>query len=349
MKPKFLPALIVVLFVMFLSNSCQKDNIDTYGAKKISIPEVSTTEVKKISAFTASVGVVIHSSGNARIMERGVVWSTHENPVKSDNISKSTSDSKSFTVEITGLLPQTQYYVRAYATNNLGTGYGEQMSFKTSDPPPCLPFTDARDGTTYQAIQIGSQCWMAENLKYLPAVSIPGVGSDSEPHYYVYDFNSNDVNAAKFSENYAIYGVLYNWHAALGTPANENEKAYRKQGVCPDGWYLPSKADWAILTETLGGTEKAGGKLKAVTHWQAPNVGATNASGFTALPGGSTSPNFSSSGLGYSGMWWSSTKLGTTNGKPNAWQFSLSYNNAFVQKLHFFKSYGFSVRCIRDY
>src|SRR5690554_6700140 len=131
---------------------------------------------------------------------------------------------------------------------------------------------DARDNQTYRIVTIGSQTWMAENLKYLPSVVGPETGSQTTPHYYVYGYNGTNVTDAKATANYNTYGVLYNW------PAEMN--------ACPDGWHLPSDAEWTELTDYLGGESVAGGKLKetGTTHWASPNTGATNETGFTALP-----------------------------------------------------------------
>ena len=116
-------------------------------------------------------------------------------------------------------------------------------------------FTDARDGTHYDAVKIGNQVWMAENLKYLPSVVGPATGSETAAYYYVYDYDGTDVMAAKATANYTTYGVLYNWPAAMN--------------ACPTGWHLPSDAEWTELTDYLGGSGVAGGKLKEIgtTHW----------------------------------------------------------------------------------
>src|SRR5690554_1847166 len=133
-------------------------------------------------------------------------------------------------------------------------------------------FIDSRDGNEYNWVQIGDQVWMVENLKYLPSVVGPGTGSQTTPHYYVYGYDGTNVADAKATDNYATYGVLYNWTTAMN--------------ACPDGWHLPSDAEWTELTDYLGGESVAGGKLKetGTTHWASPNTGATNETGFTALP-----------------------------------------------------------------
>jgi|GEM_PF-1574838 len=196
-------------------------------------------------------------------------------------------------------------------------------------------FTDPRDGNVYQTVTIGDQVWMAENLRYLPSVVGPGRGSRTASYYYVYDYDGTDVNAAKATENYATYGVLYNWTAALS--------------ACPTGWRIPSDAEWTQLTDYLG--DDAGGKLKATGTieaetglWHSPNTGATNETGFTALPGGYRGSIDTFHYIGSSGAWWNATESSTAFGflryMYNIYSSVYSYGD--------YKELGFSVRCVRD-
>lgn len=183
------------------------------------------------------------------------------------------------------------------------------------------PFTDPRDGKVYQTVVIGNQEWMAENLAYAP----------SGGNYWAYD--NDDANVE-------IYGYLYDWETALD--------------VCPTGWHLPSDAEWTELTDYLGGTGVAdlggpgfaGEKLKetGTTHWISPNSGATNESGFTALPGGYRNSIGYFEYIGSNGYWWSATE----DYPDRAWNRSLSYHNSYVYRISINKFQGFSVRCLRD-
>ena len=204
-------------------------------------------------------------------------------------------------------------------------------------------FTDSRDGNHYNVIKIGNQIWMAEDLAYLPSVVGPGTGSNTTPYHYVYGYNGTSVSDAKATSNYQNYGVLYNWPAAMN--------------ACSTGWHLPTDAEWKTLEMHLGmsqaeadgtdwrGTDE-GGKLKetGTTHWYSPNEGATNESGFTALPGGYryTSGNFYR--IVYSGTWWSATEGSTST----AWTRNVHYETSSVYRYDYLKELGFSVRCIRD-
>ena len=196
---------------------------------------------------------------------------------------------------------------------------------------------DPRDGTVYKTVTLGTQVWMAENLKYLP--KDPGVrpqseGSYTEPYYYVYGYEGASVSGAKATDNYNTYGVLYNWTAAMND--------------CPDGWHLPSDEEWTQLTDYLGGESVAGGKLKetGTTHWNSPNTGATNETGFTALPGAYRSGHGGGFfNIGFTGVWWSATENTTESAKE--WWVSNQYSDLYGF-LSSPKDAGYSVRCVRD-
>jgi len=171
-------------------------------------------------------------------------------------------------------------------------------------------FKDERDGRIYKTVKIGTQTWMAENLAY-----------DAGKGSWAYD---NDII------NVAKYGYLYNWETAVN--------------VAPEGWHLPTDAEWTILTKFLGGDSLAGGKMKTTTGWESPNTGATNASGFSALPAGYI--NMLKSGLaGRFAFFWSSTEI---NDK-SAWLRYLKFDDGESNRNYYFsKDYGFSVRCVKD-
>ena len=205
---------------------------------------------------------------------------------------------------------------------------------------------DSRDSQIYQYKTIGTQVWMTENLAYLPSVVGPGTGSNSTAYYYVYGYDGTDVATAKTTANYTTYGVLYNWTAAMNGVASSDSNPSGVQGACPEGWHLPSDAEWTTLSDYLGGISYAGGKLKeaGTAHWNSPNTGATNESGFTALPGGYRYDDGAFDAIGIIGFWWSSTEGSTYN----AWSRSLDYNTSDVFRYYNNLDFGFSVRCLRD-
>lgn len=195
-------------------------------------------------------------------------------------------------------------------------------------------FTDPRDGQEYATIQIDTQVWMAENLAYLPLVhsysEFRTRGENKQAAYGVYDYDGNDVTTAKSQANYTTYGVLYNWWAALT--------------ACPSGWHLPSDAEWTTLTNFLGDSSVAGGKMKSTSGWQAPNAGATNSSGFSGLPGGRRDYSGDFNYVGNYGYWWSSTEADTLGARTRI----LGYSGGVVYRYGYNLSIGLSCRCLRD-
>ncbi len=242
--------------------------------------------------------------------------------------------------------------------------------------------TDARDGNTYRTVVIGDQCWMAENLRYLPAVS-PITrralwkpwqrvqnNSRTQPYYYVYDYHGRRVNAAKATANYRHYGVLYNWPAALA--------------ACPAGWHLPTDEEWTQLVNYLMDrysllndwehTHCAGNALKSCRQVDSPLGGDCNTTehprwesihtppperktvsvnvqeqygtdtvGFAALPGGRYAYGAFTE-LGFIGFWWTATECYETR----AWYRMMRHEFGDVTRSNFDKAAGMSVRCVRD-
>ena len=207
-------------------------------------------------------------------------------------------------------------------------------------------FTDSRDGLVYQIVTLGNHVWMAENLKYLPSIIEPSYGSVTIRYYYVYGYEGINESVAITTANYAAYGVLYNWTAAMDGATGSTANPSGVQGVCPAGWHLPGDAEWTELTDFMGGADVAGGKLKetGTAHWKSPNTGATNENDFTALPGGYRFFNGVFGDLGSYGYWWSATEYSATG----AWCRGMIYYGSSVRRSQDFKEVGFSVRCVRD-
>lgn len=207
-------------------------------------------------------------------------------------------------------------------------------------------FTDTRDGTVYKTVTIGTQVWMAENLKYLPSVEGPGTGSGTTPYYYVYGYEGTNLTDAKATANYDTYGVLYNWPAAMAGLSSSSSNPSGVKGICPTDWHLPSYAEWSQLTNFLGGENIAGGKLKEIgtSHWNSPNTGATNETGFTALPGGLRGDNATFGYFGGSGVWWSATE----HHAGYVWGLAMYRRYSYVTSSFTGYELGFSVRCVRD-
>jgi uncharacterized protein (TIGR02145 family) len=196
------------------------------------------------------------------------------------------------------------------------------------------------EGNSYKVVKIGTQVWMAENLKtakYNDGTKIPNVTDKTQwsnltSGAWCY-YDNNVANNAK-------YGKLYNWYAVSKT-TNGNKN------VCPTGWHVPTDAEWTVLTDYLGGESVAGDKLKEVGRrsWIRPNTDCTNESLFTGLPGGGRYDGGRYADIGYYGIWWSSTE----NGSSDAWfRYLINCNGTSYRIFGKPKRNGFSVRCLRD-
>ena len=410
------------------------------------VPTISTTVVSGITAFTATSGGNITVEGTSTVTARGVCWSTDPNPTLSNSKTTDGAGAGNFSSSLSGLNGGTIYYVKAYATNSIGTGYGMALSFKTLGQVPTVttlaatiittvaaqfngsinanylstvvtfeygtttsygstitatqsPLTGStntnvsanitgltaatiyhyritavnslgttygaditfttiltgipgtlsdNDGNTYQTISIGYQVWMAENLKttkFNDGTAIPNVTRTTPGIFYDEQITWSSLTTPAYcwynnNAGYkATYGALYNWYTVDATSNGS-------KNVCPTGWHVPTDAEWTTLTTYLGGEAVAGGKLKetGTTHWITPNTGATNETGFTALPGGYRYTIGTFNGVGSDGYWWSSTEYST-----NAWVRTMSYYFTRVGRGSNYKQDGYSVRCVRDF
>jgi uncharacterized protein (TIGR02145 family) len=204
----------------------------------------------------------------------------------------------------------------------------------TPEPTPAATTVTDIDGNVYHTVKIGTQTWMVENLKVTHY-------RNGDPIIHCTDMSQWSnlatgmwINYDNMGTNGEIYGHLYNWSALVNGPL-----------IAPSGWHIPTEAEWQTLVDFLGGENLAGGKLKeaGTSHWQAPNTGATNESGFTALPGGDcTSGTFSQ--INTQGTYWSSTETSLNVAST----FVLFNNDSAAIISAAGKAWGFSVRCIKD-
>lgn len=309
------------------------------------IPTVNISSINNITESTAVCNSEVTYEGWRRVTARGVCWSTSQNPTIANSKTTDGTGIGPFTSYLSGLSPNTTYYVRAYATNANGTAYDEMQKTFTTLSDSDIEYgslTDSRDGTVYKTVDIGEQVWMAENLRYLPSVIGANTSTTDSKCYYVYGYEGTDVDAAKATDNYKIYGVLYNYSAANAS--------------CPEGWHIPNDIEWEQLATFLGGKEVAGGKMKetGTIHWSSPNEGATNSSGFTALPSGVLDYQWfyrkkTFKAIGTVGYFWSSTSWdnGYASGKDT---YSLRSSDTALRQSGYDQNYngGCSLRCIRD-
>ncbi len=320
-----------------LAISCKKNNDNNNNNVQVTLPTVITNNVDSISQYSAQCGGTISSDGGSSITARGICWSQNNHTPSLQDVGNGTittdgTGTGSFVSFMTGLTSYTTYYVRAYATNSAGTAYGSVLTFKTSLPPNMV--ADGQ-GNIYHTVTIGTQIWMAENLK-----TDCGRYIDQYPEVdWVYWEDLTYAGWCYYNYFVAGHNVLYNWWVTTDPSC-----------ICPAGWHIPSDADWTTLINYLGGNSVAGGKMKFVNppdppgYWNDPNTGATNESGFSGLPCGYCDVLGAFAGARTTARWWSSTE----NDASTAHSISLSNASASVTWNTYDKRYGLSIRCVKN-
>lgn len=298
-------------------------------------PQLTTLVVSAITTSTATSGGKITYAGGADIIAKGICWSTFPDPDTSDMFINVGVDTSSFSSQMTGLSPGNRYFVRAYAKNKAGIAYGNQVIFNTK-------IADV-EGNLYNTVVIGTQVWMAENLrttKYNTSVAIPNVTVNANWISLTtgaYCWYNNDIT---FKPS---FGALYNWFAV-------------KAGqLCPTGWHVPTDEEFKTLELSLGmdpgqvdvwgwrGTDQ-GTQMKNVTGWDTGGNG-TNSSGFSALPGGYrygvTGAFYLLTSITY---WWNSTEHDADRG----WYRRLDSSRSDIYKASTSKKGGKYIRCLKN-
>ena len=307
---------------------------DTLSFTTYAAPTVDTDAATSLTSSAATLSATITATGGAAVTATGFKYATNSALTTPTDIAGSGTSSP-FTASLTGLTAATQYWAVGYATNSVGTSYGDTITFTTGaatpSNTPCAIPSVTYDGYTYPTVQIGGQCWFAENLRndnYNDGTAIPGNLDNSTwttttaGAQTVYDQGGTNE-----STNLATYGRLYNWYAVTNAA-----------GLCPTGWHVPTDAEWTALATHLGAN--AGNQLKAAS----PTWDGTNSSGFSALPGGWRSSSTGSFyDLGDDGYWWSSSPSGS-----DAWYRGLYSGDSLVFGDVDDVRDGCSVRCVQD-
>jgi uncharacterized protein (TIGR02145 family) len=341
---------VIILFSGIIQSCISLNDVGGAGGWGI---EVSTMPVTYITYHSAMSGVQYAGEGGSW----GLCLDTALNPTISDQVIQFAPG-----YGLSGpnylwddLIPGTIYHVRAFTCPDIPSlstqaRYGSDVEFKTGNLDLSIVFNTGLtygtladiDGNSYKTIQIGTQTWMAENLrvtKYQDGSNIPYLDDKVK-------LANDTIGAFCYFQNSKIYrsafGCLYNYYAVAN-----------KKNLCPIGWHVPDQVEWTTLTSYLGGDSIAGGKLKeaVLNHWDIPNTGATNESGFSALPGGSFSVIFKSTGgdytdAGTSGQWWSVTASGTSSSLIT----SISDNSSECMPGSSGVDWSFclSIRCIKE-
>lgn len=309
--------------IISLTNSCKKDESPSLSKKDPIITWANPADisfgtplsVEQLNATADVPGTFIYTPALETILSAGA---NQDLVVDFTPADATTYNSASKTVKINVI-----YGGISNATFNPSLTYGTMTDI---------------DGNIYKTITIGTQTWMAENLrttKYRNGDSIPEVSGNLawknlNTHAYC---NYENTTAL---DDIATHGRLYNWFAVTDS-----------RNLAPAGWHVATDAEWTTLTTYLGNENVAGGKLKetGLLHWNNPNTGASNGSGFTALPGGRreyTDGSFIN--LGTDGFWWTASAY-----NPDySWYRYLHYDVTNIYRANFHKQYGFSVRCVKD-
>lgn len=310
------------------------------------VPSISTLAVNNITASTAKCDVKILNNGGSPITQYGVCYSENPNPSFLGVASKTsgTAATDNFTHILNSLSSNTKYYVRSYATNAVGTAYGNEIEFTTPEADNSEIIFNSKltygtvsdtEGNVYKTIVIGNQTWMAENLRttrFRNGDSIPTTKTLSQ------DISSEVSPVYQWSlGNTKVNGRLYTWFVATDA-----------RNICPIGWHIPTDAEWTILIDYLGGENVAGDKLREIgtVHWipLSNNGSATNESGFTALPAGSKDITCVYNPNSNVCVWW-----GSTSNKPDSGVTrNVSGNYSYVTYINGNKTNGYSIRCVKD-
>ncbi len=309
MRNTYLIKCLTLLLLELFLFSCEKKTGND-------LPKLRTFEVDNVTSKSARSGGEIIDDAGFLINEVGICWSTKEYPtIKDDKIEMIITDSI-FTCFLNGIEASTKYYIRSYAICDDGLAYGNQVNFVSEDK-----LVDSRDGEAYDWVKIGEQIWMAENLRYLPRVEDNNTARYADfPSYGVYNYDGSSVDFAKeflievggdSINAFDNLGVLYNWNAAVQGDLFGSDENRVIQGVCPDGWHLPSDDEWLELDAFIRANDyldAEGIALKSKDRWLEGENG-TDCFGFSAQPCGIRLYSGDFRYLNTFSVFWTSTKV----------------------------------------
>ncbi len=276
-------------------------------------------------------GGLVKSENGAPVTECGVCWDTMRGPSIANAHVAGQLEDKVFISFISGLTPNTTYYYRCYGKNKYGIAYGAELSFRTNEEgsvaPSCpdVPTVTDVDGNVYHTVQIGTQCWLKESMRtlhYADGTPIPAGSVQKESYtapYWYYPLGN--------AEHAESLGLIYNYSAMMGTG-----KYQESQGICPDGWHVPTDAEWAVFTDTVLACED----YEYARYF-------CNDNSFDLM---STGYYYDHTYLatGFLVMMWSSTLYNETS----AWMRAFSPETKAITRYGFKNCSALSVRCIKN-
>lgn len=354
---------------------CLRDTTGLY------VPTVSAT-LDTVTSTTATISASVTKDGGETVTERGVCYNTEPNPTIYNAKAVQGGGLGDFSTTIAGLVPNTTYYVRAYAKNYEGVGYSDEMVVTTPAPESACPGTPTvtdHEGNVYNTVQIGDQCWTRENMRCVTTPKNPSQSlmttcsgwsctSNYEPHVYS-PFSTQFSNRLTDESLLNMYGYLYNWTAAMDTTSTTYimSSFENRRGICPEGWHIPSITEWQTLSAYVSNQEDylcdnnstyIARALADQSSWNSNtssccvglDLTQNNATGFSAVAtgyiGDNSGPRYYSPGNSAC-FWSSSLHIYSTDIQP--YYTSINYTNAdFNDDNYRQMENGFSVRCIKN-
>ncbi|PLX05552.1 MAG: hypothetical protein C0598_14350 [Marinilabiliales bacterium] len=325
MKQNLINLLIVIFMTALSFISCNKKDLPKTLAK-VEIADIIIGDTSLICSIR------FLTDGNDEIIAKGVCWSTTKMPIINNNRTTDGAGKEDYQSIIEGLIQTGVYYVRPYAENSICISYGDIIKVQTleGDGKQIIDY----DGNIYNTVEIGNQIWSTKNSYATHFQNGDNIYENKDAELYETDLSNDSlVQPIIYGiKNTAYYGTTFTW-----------EKVVDKRNICPKGWHPANNEDWQQLITTLGGPINAGAKMKEVgiEHWHKPNVGATNESGFTALPGGYNNSIW----VGLYAFWWSA---GQEYDSTNAYGWFLKYDEIEAYNFYANKKVGMTVRCVKD-
>lgn len=327
----------------------------------LALPIVETDSVLILADSVVMTGCNILHDGSLPLTSAGVCWAPTPNPTETDCHFAVNDTIGNLPVTLSGLSPDTIYYLRAYAINSAGTSYGKEYVFRPrvtyGQPCPGAETVTDYDGNVYNTVQLGTQCWLGANLRtthFADGTAIP-LGTQEDNFNYFRYYPNNDSTLVD------LCGYMYNWKTAMHGAGSSNASPSGIQGVCPDGWHLPSNAEWSALRIYLGNqsqyrcadyTSSIGKSLASTSGWTEYSAtcavghiqAGNNETGFNAYPAGGEYMTY-----GQDAAFWSATASYSSGYGGFSYLFILYYSSEELEDWYQNQWFQWhSVRCVKN-